>query len=233
MPQPMSKRPWIALIFVGVAVTKAACIAAAAAPVNHDAYESCRTIADDKARLACFENLVQPQTAPAPAEAAPFGSQTMPHTPEDSTTDSQPVPTSVPIAGKWRLVRTPTPQKGRYVVSIMATAELSGSDADFAGLDLRCENQDFEILAFLIRPLQPGARPAISMNGKTFGGSVVSPGTAILLPSEATVLVKEHWQLLPSASIDIDDDGTKIHGLVSLDGFNTALQTLSDNCSKR
>src|SRR5262249_15514767 len=107
---------------VVVAITKVACISAKAVPINQDAYESCRTIPDDKARLACFENLVQPQTGPSSSEAAPFGSPLLPRAPQDSASDSQPVQTSVPIAGKWRLVRTPTPQKGQYVVSIMATA---------------------------------------------------------------------------------------------------------------
>ena len=115
----------------------------------------------------------------------------------------------------------------------MATAELSGSDIDFAGLNLRCADQDFEILMFLIRPLPPRARPAISMNGKTFQGSVVLPGTAILLPRAASVLAKEQWQSLPSLSIDVEDDGTKTHGLVSLDGFDTALQTLTGTCLTR
>jgi hypothetical protein len=59
------------------------------------------------------------------------------------------------------------------------------------------------------------------------------PGTAIRLPKTASALAQEQWRSLPSLSIDVEDDGTKTHGLVSLEGFNTALQTLMGTCSTR
>ena len=214
-------------------------MANAAGPISEDAYDRCRAISDDIARLHCFEDLPsqQPQAAPSPPQVAPFGSPSdVPQDltfPLDSISGPQTGLSSLPIAGKWRLVRIPNPRERHDVVSIMATAELSGSDIDFAGLNLRCVDQDFEILVFLIRPLQPRARPAISINGRTFQGSVVSPGTAILLPRAASVLAKEQWPSLPSLSIEIEDAGTKTHGLVSLDGFGTALQTLVATCITR
>ena len=237
----MSKRPWKGPIFVMSAAMIATRLATAAGPISEDAYDRCRAIADDKVRLRCFENLPsqQPQTLPSPAQVVPFGSPKIPDVrqdstfPLDSTLGSHTGQASLPIAGKWRLVRTPNPLERQDVVSIMATAELSGSDIDFAGLNLRCVDQDFEILVFLIRPLPPRARPTISMNGQTFQGSVVSPGTAILLPRAASVFAKEQWPSLPSLSIDIEDDGTKTHGLVSLDGFGAALQTLVATCLTR
>jgi hypothetical protein len=115
----------------------------------------------------------------------------------------------------------------------MATAELAGSDIDFAGLDLRCSGQDFDILIFLVNPLPPRARPAIAINSEKFQGSVILPGTAILLPRTASALAQEQWRTLPSLSIEVEDDGTKTHGFVSLEGFNTALQTLMGTCSTR
>lgn len=237
----MSKRPWIGAIFVMAAAMNAVGMANAAGPISEDAYDHCRAISDDKARLHCFENLTAqpPQTAPLPPQVAPFDSPKIPDVPQGSTLPldsifgSQTGPSSLPIAGKWRLVRVPNPRERQDVVSIMATAELSGSDIDFAGLNLRCVDQDFEILVFLIRPLPPRARPTISMNGQTFQGSVVSPGTAVLLPRAASVLAKEQWPSLPSLSIDIEDDGTKTHGVVSLEGFGTALQTLVATCMTR
>jgi hypothetical protein len=115
----------------------------------------------------------------------------------------------------------------------MATAELAGSDIDFAGLNFRCADPDFEVLIFLLTPLRPQARPAIAINGKSFHGNVVFPGTAILLPRETSDLARGQWRSFPNLSVEVEDDGTKTHGLVSLEGFNTALQTLMGACSTR
>jgi hypothetical protein len=223
------------LILIVAAVMSGAVMGNAAGLISEDAYDRCRAIADEKARLNCFESLTSqtPQTAPSPTQIEPLKSQKIPKFPPASTFDSQSALSSLPLAGKWRLVRTPNLRDGQDVISIMTTAELSGSGLDFAGLDLRCANQDFEILVFLIRPLPLRARPAVSMNGKTFQGSVISPGTAILLPRAASVLAKEQWHSLPSLSIDVEDDGTKTRGLVSLEGFDTALQTLVGTCLTR
>ena len=236
MSRALSKRPWIGPIFVLAAAMTASGMANAAGPISADAYDRCRAISDDKARLLCFENLTspQPQNAPSPVPLVPHdGAEKTPNIPPGSIFGSQTGPSSLPVAGKWRLVRTPDPREGKDVVSIMATAELSGSDIDFAGLDLRCAYQDFDILIILISPLPLRARPAIAINSKKFQGSVVLPGTAILLPREASALAQEQWRSLPSLSIEVEDDGTKTHGLVSLEGFNTALQTLMGTCLTR
>jgi hypothetical protein len=226
---------WLGPVVVMLAlVTSAAGIANAEGPISADAYDRCRAISDEKARLHCFEGLSLPRPptvpSPAPAQTVPLGSEKNPDLPQDLLLGSPAASSSVPIAGKWRLVRTPNPRDGQSVVSIMTTAELSGSDVDFAGLNLRCAEQDFEILVFLIRPFPPRAQPAVTFNGKTFQGNVVSPGTAILLPRTASTLAKEQWQSLPNLAIDVDDAGTKTHGLVSLNGFATALQTLATAC---
>ena len=236
MSRALSKRPWIGPIFVLAAAVSASGMANAAGPISADAYDRCRAISDDKARLLCFENLTspQPQSPPSPVPLVPQdGAEKAPDMPQGSLFGSQPGPSSLPVAGKWRLVRTPDPREGKDVISIMATAELSGSDIDFAGLDLRCAYQDFDILIILISPLPLRARPAIAINSKKFQGSVVLPGTAILLPREASALAQEQWRSLPSLSIEVEDDGTKTHGLVSLEGFNTALQTLMGTCLTR
>jgi hypothetical protein len=115
----------------------------------------------------------------------------------------------------------------------MATAELSGSDPDFAGLVLRCADPEFEILVFLISPLSPRAQPTVSINGKKFQSSVTPPGASVLLSKAATLPAKEQWRSLPSLSIDVENEGAIIHGFISLDGFNTALQTLISACPTR
>ncbi len=235
MLRAMSTHSWLEPILIVAAVMHATAMANAAGPITEAAYNRCQAIADDKARLHCFENLTlePPQTVPSPAQAAPSGSPKIPDTPPDSSFGWRSAPASLPIAGKWRLDRTADPRDGHDIVSIMATAELSGSDVDFAGLDLRCAGQDFEILVFLIGPLPPRAQPTIAMNGMTFQGSVISPGTAILLPRSASVLAQEQWQSLSSVSIDVEDDATKIHGLVSLEGFRAASQKLAGACLMR
>ncbi len=233
MSRAMSKHPWIGPIFVVAFAVNTGGMAIAAGPISEEAYDRCRAISDEKARLVCFENLTSPQPQEVPPSVVPFGAEKAPGLPQSAPFDSQTAPSSLPVAGKWRLVRTPNPQERRDVVSIMAAAELSGSDIDFAGLNLRCVDQDFEILVFLISPLPPQARPAIAMNGKTFQGSVIPPGTAVLLPREASALAEEQWRSLPSVSIEVEYNGAKTHGLVSLDGFDTALQTLVETCLTR
>jgi hypothetical protein len=192
----------------------------------------CRALTDDAAKLRCFESLTPqtPQMEPARPGIAPSGRQNLPDNSESLMSGAQPAASSLPVAGKWRLVRTATRQGGEGAISIMTTADISGSDIDFAGLNLRCAEPQFEILVFLIRPLPPRARPFITMGGKKFQGSVVSPGTAILLPKEAADLATGQWQTLPSLSIKIENDGATIRGLVSLDGFDTALKTLVSAC---
>jgi hypothetical protein len=220
----------IAAIFVLVAAVAESLPAKAAGQIDGDAYDRCRAISDDKARLACFESLTAPPREVArPAPAPPSPSQGIPDLPSEIF-GSQAAPASRPIGGKWRLVHAANPRDGHPLVSIMATGELSGSDVDFAGLDLRCDGEDFDVLVFLIRPLLPRAHPTISLNGRIFEGSVLSPGTAIQLPKTVTVLAREQWPALPSLLIEVDDNGTRTHGVVSLEGFAAALPTLAAAC---
>ena len=234
MSRAPSKRPWIGPIFVAAAVSVSAM--ANASGIDEDSYNRCRAISDDRARLLCFENQISPHPQTTPSPVAPDGSETTPNIPPGSIAGPQTGLSSVPVAGKWRLVRIPDPRAGREgkeVVSIMATAELSGSDIDFAGLNLRCADPGFEVLIFLLSPLRPEERPVIAINGKKFHGNVVSPGTAILLPEEASDIVRDQWRSFPNLSIEVEDDGTKTHGLISLEGFNIALQTLVGTCFAR
>ena len=238
MSRALSKRLWIGRISVAAAAVSVTAMANAAGPISEDNYNRCRAISDDAARLLCFEDLTspRPQNTPSPIPVVPRGAEKTPDNPPGSISSSQPGPSSTPVAGKWRLVRTPDPRAGREgqdIVSIMATAELSGSDIDFAGLNLRCAEPDFEVLVFLLSPLRPQAHPAIAINDEKFHGNVVPPGTAILLPREASDLARERWRSFPNLSVEVEDDGTKTHGLISLEGFNTALQALVGNCATR
>jgi hypothetical protein len=212
--------------------------ATAAEPISQEAYDHCRAIPDDQARLRCFESLTSRPAEPRPPSALALplpaeGPLEVPQDPQFPGFAVPPTPPSQSIAGKWRLVHTPNPAEKHDVVSIMATGELADSDVDFAGLDLRCAEPDFEVLVFLIPPLPPRTQPIVAINGKTFQGMVVSPGTAILLPKAASVIAQEQWRSLPSLSVDVEAEGTKTHGLVSLEGFDKALQSLTTNCLTR
>jgi hypothetical protein len=237
MSRALSKRRWIGPISVAAAAVGVTAMANAAGPISEDDYARCLALSDDAARLHCFENLTSPhpQNTPSPVPVVPHDAEKTPDIPPGSAPGST-GPSSIAVAGKWRLVRTPDPRAGREgkeVVSIMATAELSGSDIDFAGLNLRCADPNFDVLIFLLSPLRPQAQPVIAINGKIFHGNVVSPGTAILLPKEASDLAREQWRSLPNLSVEVDNDGTKTHGLISLEGFDTALQTLVGACLTR
>ncbi len=225
----------IGLLLAAVAAMSTAGVAIGASPISQDAYDRCRAIPDDQVRLHCFEGLTSPplQNAPPSTLPAPIDPLDAPDAPQLPGFAAPTGPASQPVAGKWRLVHTPNPVEKRDVVSIMATAELAESDVDFAGLNLRCAGPDFEVLVFLIPPLPPRAQPIVAINGKTFQGAVVPPGTAILLPKAASVLAKEQWRSLQTVSIDVEAEGTKTHGVVSLDGFDKALQSLTTSCLTR
>jgi hypothetical protein len=138
------------------------------------------------------------------------------------------------LPSEWRLVRTPNPRGGPDAVSIMRTADLSKSDAELAGLMLRCAPSGVEILIILIAPLSPRARPQVitgSVGNETrFDATVVPPGAAILLPSDASALLNGPWQSLPEISVSVRYDQTSIQGTVPLSGLSAALGALRANC---
>lgn len=175
----------------------------AAGGINQGAFESCRTIPDQTERLRCFEKITSGDLQPR------SGSQ---------------------LTGGWRLVRTPNPQGGKDAVSVMHSAELSGSDLDFAGLMFRCADPTYELLIVLIRPLPLRARPKVHIGGETFEASVVPPGAALLLPPEASLRAQERWRSLATISIIVEAENTLTNGLVSLEGLSGALQALAVAC---
>src|SRR5437870_12087111 len=100
--------PLVAWALLAAAGT-AASFAAGPEPAD---LERCRAIADDAARLRCYES------AAGGAPGNPAGASN--------------------LKGGWRLVRTHNPRGGEDAVSVMHTADPFRSDPDFAGLTLRC-----------------------------------------------------------------------------------------------
>jgi hypothetical protein len=178
-------------------------------------FERCRSIADDAARLHCYEAETSQPSNRAPPTAG-----------------------LAPVA-PWPLVRTPNPAGGRDAVSVLKTADITKSDIDFAGLMLRCGGHNIEVLVVLVRPLPPRAHPrvAVTTGGKQieFIASVVPPGAEVLLPPEATALASGPWQTAAELSVEVgavegDDQPSPIRGVISLAGLGAALAQLQANC---
>ena len=136
--------------------------------------------------------------------------------------------------GRWRLVRTPGPN-GEAVVSIMKTAEALQSDAEFAGMMIRCRDTGGLQVAFvLVTPFGPRSKPQITVHdarqSRTFEASVLPTGTILGLPPDGGVLITGSWRNAKKLSVQIAGEGTIIRGEVLLDSLSPALDLLAANC---
>jgi hypothetical protein len=179
--------------------------------------QRCRTIADDAARLRCFEEATSKPSNP-------------------------PAPKPDPDIGTWRLVRTPNPVTGADAVSIMRTADIVKSDIDLAGLMLRCAQSNFEVIVVLVRPLPPSAHPKVTLgtggSSVDFTATVVPPGAEVLLPADASALASGPWQNAPELSVQVaaTDGGeplAPVQGIIPLAGLSNAIPLLLSNCPSR
>lgn len=176
-----------------------------------EAFARCKTIADDKTRLRCFESAAETPTLP-------------------STPSVQPL---VP----WRLIRSPNPRGGLDAVAVMRTADMAQSDLGFAGLMLRCSENAVEVVVVMTEPFPPRSRARVRIiaggQDLRFDANVVPPFSALALPAEATSLADGPWQSLPRLSIEVEHDHTPIHGTVQLAGLGSALALLRSSCPSR
>lgn len=141
------------------------------------------------------------------------------------------------LTGEWRLVRTPDPKGGPEAISIMHTADASKSDFDLAGLMIRCGKENPEALIVLLRAFPLRERLTVTLgrpgNENRFEATVAPPGTAVLLPPDATRLVTTSWSALKELSIQIENGETKIRGVVAIAGLQPGLKLLSSSCPAR
>ena len=177
----------------------------------------CRAIANETARLHCYESVTTGPGANSTARA-------------------------LPDAGHWRLVRSRDPSGGKDAVSIMQTADVDKSDLDLAGLMLRCGDAGTEVLVILLRPLPPRTHPKITVTagGQTseFAATVVPPGAELLLSPDAGALASGPWTNAAELVLQVDtgqgESGANIiRGVVPLVGLSTALPQLVANCPSR
>lgn len=198
------------LVVVGWLVAPTTVSGLGSPPGSGAAFERCRTIEEQAARLRCYE-----------AATAKSGS--------GNTQQG-------PLVGTWRLVRTPNPA-GRDAVAIMQTADISRSDLDLAGLMLRCGDGATEVLFVVVQPFRPRAHPKITVatgaKGIVFTGSVVPPGLMVLLPAEAAALAAGPWQSAKELRVLIEDAQDSVRGVIPLSGLGPALQLLQSNCPRQ
>lgn len=139
------------------------------------------------------------------------------------------------LAGGWHLVRTHNPNGGADAISIMHTADTSRSDLDLAGLMIRCSETSAEVVIVLLPALPFRTRPHVTLgkpgNETQFEATVAPPGTAVLLPRDATTLVSGPWQALEDLFIRIDDGQSTIRGVVKLAGLEAAFKELQASCA--
>ena len=198
--------------------------AAASAPLfaqnsaPDQAFDRCKAMNDDSLRLSCFRSILQDREV---SGGLPSG--------RDST-------------ARWRLVQTADPQSDRKAVSIMRAADTIRSDPDLAGLMIRCRSRpgdgphNLEVLIVLLNPLPLRAHPNVRLKSESgesrYTASIAAPGALVLLPAEAAALATGPWQSVNELTIDVEEAGLAVHGVVALGGLRTALSDLSASCPR-
>lgn len=136
--------------------------------------------------------------------------------------------------GAWRLVRTPNPRGGADAVSIMHTADTSRSDLDLAGLMIQCNNGRGELAIVLLNAFPLRARPRVVFGNAgqemQFDATIGPPGTAVVLPGDAKVIVGKAWSTENDLHIRVVDGPTTVSGVVPLAGIQSAFAQLLSNC---
>jgi hypothetical protein len=169
-------------------------------------FESCKIIAGDQPRLDCLKKLLPG----APSDIAP-------------------------VEQAWRLIRTPRPNGGPDAVAIMRTADTAQSDADLAGLMLRCqERPGLEVVLALVRPLPPRSKRDVVVKLGTaesvLHAETSAVGTALVLPVDATAFTTGPFREQSQLSVKISDPESDIRGVIPLNGVGPAIAKLSASC---
>lgn len=119
----------------------------------------------------------------------------------------------------------------------MRSADPARSAPEFVGIMLRCGNAEIDVLAVVIPPLPPRAKPVVTVGtgpqARQVIAEVTPPGAAIRLPAEASADARANWGGLERLDLVITHDGQSIRGGIELGGFTPALQALSAACASR
>ena len=138
------------------------------------------------------------------------------------------------LDGGWRLVKTRDPGSGSETVSAMHTVDIARSDANLAGLSLRCSPGGVQLVLIVLSPLPRASTPRVTVTAAAdrseFQASVIQIGDALLLPPAATDLAGGNWQKASELSIEIDTKTSPIRGVVPIGGLSAALRSLTGYC---
>lgn len=137
----------------------------------------------------------------------------------------------------WRLLRTADPKSGAVSIAIMRTVDSARSDADLAGLMLRCASPGIETVLVVTQPFARNARPSVTLRTDTdsrrFDAPVLQAGDIVLLPREGYELLR---QAGPRSELEVNIGPTPnnqiVRGVIPLAGFSEALLALQAACSQ-
>ena len=215
-PELKHRRSLPALACLSMIVLSAIIVVHRAFAQQPDAsFDLCRGIADEGARLKCFENVIRGRGTKSVSHA--LGAN----------------------AGTWRMVRTPNPTGGPDALSIMQLADTAKSDLGLAGMALRCREGGIEVLIVLVGALSLKLHPKVEINAAgnpvDFVATVVPPGSSLLLPPAASQLASGPWDAITELAIKIEAEQTSdamasIQGVIPLAGLRQALLSLRASC---
>ncbi|UVO27618.1 hypothetical protein [Bradyrhizobium arachidis] len=138
----------------------------------------------------------------------------------------------------WKFSRTQGSKEGESFAAITKTADTVQSDADFAGLIIRCAPKGkIDVLVALIRPFPPRSHPKVTITSSTGGtltveANMAAAGAAVLLPDEVSAFAAGKWQTTPSLSVAVKENDSEIKGVVGLNGLREAYNSLLANCGQ-
>ncbi len=133
----------------------------------------------------------------------------------------------------WRLLRSGNPDAP--IMSASRTADATRSDLDLAGLILRCSDKGIETLIVVVTPFPPRTRPVVTLTANnrewTFDAEVVTPGTQLLLPIDASILASGPSRAASELGVKISLQERHFGGVIPTQGIGQALASLAAVCS--
>jgi hypothetical protein len=117
--------------------------------------------------------------------------------------------------------------------AVSQTAELDGSDPDFAGMMIRCREGKLETIFVVLNPLAPRttARVRLQSQGglEELDGSPIPTGAGISIPVDPLVDLQSRWRG-GKLEVALSAEGSDIHGVINLDGLIGPLMQLNAKC---
>jgi hypothetical protein len=92
-----------------------------------------------------------------------------------------------------------------------------------------------EVLLVLVRPFPPRTKTDVVVTSgarqSVLQAEAASPGSALVLPIEATAFTSGPWQGLKELAVTIRRPEAEIRGVIPLNGVTSAIAKLSSSCS--